>query len=358
MELDKALEPVPEWYWIESGGLGRKIVEEVFPIKPGENVVVTADTISDWRAVQDTVKAIYALGATPTLIIHPTTAVDTAEPPPPVGAALQACDAWIEFNNSYLLYSEAWREAMKAGVRFFALSGDLDALIRMIGRVNYPVLDRFAEKFVEVSHRASEMHITSPSGTDLKVGTVTNAAGDFAHVLRGEGVISFEGPGLTQVPPGQASFKMVPESAEGTLVFDAALYPPVELGTLREPVRLEISGGKITKVTGGQEARQEARIFDNWLAGWDHPGMYELAHCTYGFNPGIRRAKGDITHDERIWGCMEFGIGPAWADAPAHCDGVVLQTSVWADNVQLEDEGTYVHPELAELARELGVTGY
>jgi leucyl aminopeptidase (aminopeptidase T) len=354
MELDKALEPVPEWYWIESGGLGRKIVEEIFPIKAGENVVVTADTISDWRAVQDTVKAIYALGAVPTLIVHPTTPVDTADPPAPVTAAVQACDAWIEFNNSYLLYSKAWREAMKAGVRFFALCGDLDGLIRMIGRVNYPVLDKFANKLVELSHKASEMHITSPSGTDVKVGTVTNAPGDFAHVLRGEGVISFEGPGLTQVPPGQASFKMVPQSAEGVVVFDASLYPPVELGTLREPVRLEISHGRITKVTGGQEAR----IFENWLASWDHPGIYEVAHCTYGFNPGIRRAKGDITHDERIWGGMEFGIGAAWAGAPAHCDGVVLHTSIWADDVQLEDEGRYVHPELAELARQLGVEGY
>jgi len=40
---------------------------------------------------------------------------------------------------------------------------------------------------------------------------------------------------------------------------------------------------------------------------------------------------------------------------PAHTDGIVLELPVWADDVQLEGEGKYVHPELAELARHLGV---
>ena len=354
MELDKALEPTTEWYWIEMGGVGRKIVQEFFPIRPGENVVVTADTISDWRAVQETVKAIYAAGAIPTLIIHPTTDVPTSDPPPPVGAALQAADAWIEMNDSYLLYSNAWKKAMEAGVRFFTLGGDVDGLVRMVGRVNYAVLDNLANKLIELSDRAAEMRITSAFGTDLRV--AVDPAGSEGHVLKGgeEGGISFAGTGSTQVPPGQSSFGHVLDSVEGTLVFDGALSPPAEIGVLREPVALQISKGKITKISGGQEAR----IFEKWLANWDHPGMYEIAHCTYGFNPGVKRCKGEIGHDERVFGCLEFGIGAAWADAPGHTDGIVLEPSVWADEVQLEEEGKYVHPELVELARQLGVPGY
>jgi len=354
MELDKALEPTSEWYWIEMGGVGRKIVEEFFPIKPGENVVVTADTISDWRVVQETVKAIYGVGAIPTLIVHPTTEVATAEPPEPVAGALQAADAWIEFNDSYLLYSNAWKKAMEAGVRYFTLGGDVDALIRMVGRVNYRVLDNLANKLIDLSNRATEMHITSALGTDLRV--TVDPAGSEGHVLKGgkEGGISFRGTGTTQVPPGQSSFGHVPDSVEGTLVFDGALSPPAEIGVLREPVTLQISKGKITKITGGKEARD----FEKWLAGWDHPGMFEIAHCTYGFNPGVKRCKGEIGHDERVFGCMEFGMGAKWADAPGHTDGIVLEPSVWADDVQLEEEGKYVHPELAELARQLGVPGY
>jgi len=354
MEFDKALEPTPEWYWIEMGRVGRKIVEEFFPIKPGENVVVTADTIADWRAVQEMVKAIYAVGATPTLIVHPTTEVPTSDPPPPVTAALEAADAWIEMNDSYLLYSDAWKKAMKAGVRFFSLGGDVDGLVRMVGRVDYAVLDSLANKLIELSNKATQMHITSALGTDVRI--TVNPKASKGHVLTGgqKASVSFEGTGSTQIPPGQSTFGHVPDSVEGTLVFDGALSPPAEIGVLRETVTLEISQGKIAKITGGQEAR----AFEKWLAGWDHPGMFEIAHCTYGFNPGVKRCKGEIGHDERVFGCMEFGMGAKWADAPGHTDGVVLQPSVWADDVQLEEQGRYVHPELVELSRQLGVAGY
>jgi len=169
-----------------------------------------------------------------------------------------------------------------------------------------------------------------------------------------EGGITFAGTGWTQVPPGQAGFGHVPDSIEGILVFDGAIYPPAEIGVLRQPVTLEVRGGKITKISGGREAR----TFEKWLASWKHPGMFEVAHCTYGFNPGVTRCKGEIGHDERVFGCMEFGIGAAWDDAPAHADGIVLEPSVWADDLQLEEEGRYLHPALIELCRQLGVVGY
>lgn len=355
MQLDKSLEPTPEWCWIEMGRVGRKLVEEFFPIEPGENVVVTADTQSDRRVVEETVKAIYGIGAVPTLILHPATEVPTSDPPPPVTSAIQAADAWIEFNDSYLLYSNAWKKAMEAGVRYFLFPGDVDSYVKMVGRVDYAALDSLADKLMQLTNRATQMHITSARGTDLRLEVDPKPLGK-GHVVRaGEGLMmDMDVDGSTQWPPGQVDFLHVPDSVEGTLVFDGALYPPAEIGVLQQPVRLEISKGRITKITGGEEAR----IFEKWLAGWNHAGMYEIAHCSYGFNPGVKRCKGDIAHDERVFGCLEFGIGAAWADAPGHTDGVVLEPSVWGDDVQLEDEGRYVHPELVELCRQLGAEGY
>jgi leucyl aminopeptidase (aminopeptidase T) len=354
MQLDKSLEPTPQWCWMEMGRVGKKLVEEVFPIRPGEQVVVTADTQSDWRVLEEVVKAVYAAGATPTLIVHPATPVATSDPPPPVTAALQEADAWMEFNDSYLLYSTAWKKAMKAGVRHLVFPGDVDTFVRMVGRVNYATLDKLANKLIELSIRAAEMHITSTLGTDLRVKVDPSRA--VGHVNKpGEGLMAkVEGRGTCQVPPGQCDFGDVPGSAQGVLVFDGTLYPPAEIGVLREPVTAEVKEGKITRITGGEEAR----VFEKWLASWDHPGMYEIAHCSYGFNPGVKRCKGDIDHDERVFGCLDFGIGAAWADAPAHADGIVLKPSIWADDVQLEECGKYVHPELSVLCRELEVAGY
>jgi leucyl aminopeptidase (aminopeptidase T) len=355
VQLDKSLEPTRDWYWIEMGRVGRKLVNEFFPVKEGENVVVTADSMSDTRVVQETVKAIYAAGAIPTLIVHPITKEATSDPPPPVAAALPAADAWIEMSGGpYLLYSNAWKKAMEAGVRYFAHPGDVDSSVRMVGQVDYSLLDRLANTLVELSLNATEMHITSALGTDLRVKVDPSRAG--GHVMKaGEGMLAdLAGEGTAQVPPGQCDFGDLPGSHEGTLVFDGAVYPPSEIGVLREPVRLEISNGRVTQITGGYEAK----AFEKWLAGWDHPAMYEIAHCSYGLNPGVKRCKGEIGHDERVFGCMEFGIGAAWAGAPAHTDGVMLAPSIWADDLQIEEEGRYVHPELVELCRALGVEGY
>ena len=44
--------------------------------------------------------------------------------------------------------------------------------------------------------------------------------------------------------------------------------------------------------------------------------------------------------------------------APSHTDGIVTNPSVWADEVQLEDEGVYMHPRLVELCQQMGVSGY
>jgi leucyl aminopeptidase (aminopeptidase T) len=213
-----------------------------------------------------------------------------------------------------------------------------------------------ARKLVDLSNQASVMQITSANGTDLTIKIDPARSSPSGHVTRAgfRFMSAFTGEASTQVPPGQASFGVEPGGIDGTMVFDGTIYPPPEIGVLKELVTLEISEGRITKITGGREAR----LFERWLAGWNHPGMYEIAHCTYGFNPGVTRVKGDVAHDERVFGCVEFGIGPKFADAPAHTDGVILEPTIWADDVQLEDEGRYVHPELIKLARELGAPGY
>jgi len=352
MELDSSLEPIPEYRWIELGVAARKMVEEVFPVNPGEQVLIIADTLSDWRVVQATTRAIYSIGATPTIVLYPATPVATSEPPAPVAAAMAACDALIEFEGSYVLYSKAWFQALKAGVRIFGLPGGVDEVVRMIQHLDYPTMARMVKKLVDLTTAAKKVHVTSEEGTDLWIEPRFVEGGDIE--IRPAKRYGIESKGSFQVPPGQATFGHVPESVEGALVFDGAIYPPDDINVLKSTVRLEIEKGVIQKIDGGREAR----IFERWLRSWDHPSMLKVAHCTYGCNPGVWHCKGHIAHDERIFGCLEFGIGPSWEGAPAHTDGIVLSPSVWVDGAQLEDNGRYVHPELVALARELGAKGY
>jgi leucyl aminopeptidase (aminopeptidase T) len=360
MELDSSLEPTPEYRWIELSEAVRNMIEGVFPINAGEEVLIIADTLSDWRVVQALAQAIYSRGATPAIVYYPATPVATAEPPSSVAAAMAACDAFIELEGNYVLYSNAWRQAMKAGVRGFACMGGVDEVVRMVQHLDYPVMVRMVKKLINLTCAGKKVHVTSEEGTDLWFEPKLIEGGDTE--IRPATRYGIDSDGSFQVPPGQATVGHVPVSVRGTLVFDGAIYPPEEINVLKSTVTLEFEEGVIKSIEGGREAR----LFEQWLRSWEHPSMLKIAHCSYGCNPGVLRCKGDIAHDERLFGGMEFGIGPTmvpqlgpnWEMAPAHTDGVLLSPSVWVDDMQLEEHGRYVHPDLVALAKELGAKGY
>jgi len=338
-----------EYRRLELAAAAKKLVEVAMPVDPGEQVVITADTCTDERVVWAAAQAAYALGATPSVIWYETLPNPCMDPPPPVALALTAADVWIEFAVAYTLYSGAQKKAVESGCRYFCLPGmDVDMMVRTIGQVNYPALEEMACALYELSHQAKEIRITNPAGTDLVVQPDSQAPPEFAQMG------AREGGGYSQMLAGQSWFEELADTFHGTLVFDGAIWPPSELGLLTNPVKLIINKGQIEVIEGGSEAR----TFQRWLEGFGDPLMYLVDHACYGFNPGVTRLTGNILEDERLWGCMEFGIGRTRLGAPSHTDGIVTSPSVWADEVQLEDEGVYVHPRLIELCRKMGVTGY
>jgi leucyl aminopeptidase (aminopeptidase T) len=347
MELTLGTEPQHEYFSLELAGAARKLVEEAVPLEPGQNLLVTADTGSDWRAVMATAKAAYAMGATPTVVLYPTGDNPCQDPPAPVAKAVAAADVWIEFSVAYILYSAAHEAAMEAGCQYLCISGmDADMMVRAVGRADCGTLREMTQVLYRLSQEATTIRMTGPGGTDLTV------------EIDKEGDPYWEPPtpgrGFSHMLAGQSGFASVLDSFEGVLVFDATLWPPADLGILRDPVALHIEKGIVKRVEGGSEARR----FEKWLASFGSNAMYQVDHVCYGFNPGITRPSGRILEDERIFGCLQFGIGTARLGAPSHTDGVVLNPSVWADDVQLEDEGAYVHPELAALCGRMGIPGY
>ena len=351
MELIVGTETRREYLSFELAKAARKTVEEVMPVKPGENVVITADTKSDARVVEATAQAVYALGAHPVVIWHETMPEANMEPPSPVAAALAAADVWFQYNVSSILYTEARLQAIYAGCRHACYGAmDADMMVRTIGKVNYPAMQKLEKKLEELSMAATEMRITSPASTDFRARIDKNPP---AYVP-GAGAPDKPGQGYSQMLGGSSGFWAVADSINGTIVFDGSISPPEELGILKSPVKLTLKDGRITAIEGAHEAK----VYERWLASFEHEMMYRIAHLSFGCHPGITRLTGRNVEDERVFGCMNIGIGPTRLGAPNHSDGIFLNASVWADDVQLEDEGTYVHPDLVELCREMGVAGY
>ena len=223
----------------------------------------------------------------------------------------------------------------------------VDMMVRLIGRIDAAALSAFMHPVVEMTQKAGSMRITTPAGNDLAF-----------RLLATERIVSCD-DGLCETPGmhflgGQISFVPDFESINGRLAFDGSISPPC--GLLKEPVLLDVKNGRVTRIEGGRQAEELRR----WLASFDDPNMYRLAHGCYGFNPGARLC-GNVLEDERIWGCTEWGMGYlSAADAPpdgiqakSHMDGICLNSSVWLDGAQILEEGVVVHPQLKALAEKL-----
>jgi len=341
-------------YEYELGKAGDTITRELLDLKAGETLVITADTESDPRVVNATARSAFSIGSKPAVIwlASPLGVGQAADPMLPIDTlvgALKGADAWVEFNNQWLIYSTVHTTAMEENprLRYLNLVGmNTDMMVRCVGRVNHRVLSEFLHEVTNRVMSANHVRMTSPGGTDLEF---HNYPGRAALVRDGYATA----PG-TYMMAGMIAWCPDMESINGTLVFDGSLIPPC--GKLERPVRLRIENGEIIDIEGDAEATQVA----NYLDSFEHPQMKRLAHCALGFGPGARLSA-DIVENERIWGCTDWGIGhigkyllpPDGAPAPSHSDGQSLNISLWLDERIFLEEGQVVDPALGELAAKL-----
>ena len=314
---------------------------EIRPVAPGDQVLITADSEADQHVARAAEAAARTVGAEPTVLTYPMCTPVGPVPKPVAAAALQARH-WINFSVGYHLYSDAFHAAISNGCIYLELTGmDADMMIRTIGRVNNALLDEVKTLLYRKSQAVSTLRLASPAGCDVTM-TVDPAGDPYWEDPPENG-------GWPQMLGGQSGCMVIRESANGTLVFDGAAWPPDSLGLLRQPIIMTLVDGYATEFSGGPEAE----LYEQWLRSFDNTEALMFDHFCYGFNPGVRKPSGRILEDERVFGCVQIGIGATEFGSPAHSDGVVLAPSVWLDDQQIQADGAYVDPEIAALTDRL-----
>ena len=357
MEIKIGVEMRDEYKRLEVTKGAMKFVRDFMLIKPGENVVVNYDTLIDERVVHAVAGAIYALGATPVVIYHPTAEKFYDNPPAPIAGAIAQCDCWIEMAYAPFMHSDAYRVAVdKNGARYICATGlDAEMLTNLIGKVDIDKVIELGEYFKAKLEATKHIRVTSANGTDI--------SGEMGgRKVRHSGIKASK-KGYPVMLPGQTSWSPIEETIEGTLVFDGAIFPPEEIGgPMKNPVILTFKEGRLTKVEGEGE---EARIYRDWLYGFNDPNMLRLAHWSQGFNSGVPKITGRIVEDERVFGSMEFGIGSqgitvggAHWNAASHTDGILLKPTIELDGVLLEKDGIYVDEGARAICKQLGIADY
>lgn len=331
------------------------LARDVMLVQPGETVVISGDSCTDRRVVEATANAVFAIGGLPTIIYYPTYPETCMEPYAPIAAALEHCDVWIEFAYSTIMHSNCFRASLAAGVRYINLTGmDAMMMVRTISNIDYKLVVEMGEAIQRIVQNSDEVIVKSPGGTNLK-------GYNRGRRVRLSGKLATE-KGYPIMLAGQVSWCPIEETIEGKLVFDGALFPPMSLGKFNEPVALTLKDGRVTDIQGGREAK----VFSQWMESLNDPeNMYRLAHYSLGFNPGIKAVTGRIVEDERVFGCIEFGIGSQgksilgkqWA-AAGHTDGIVLNPTIILDGEVFEENGVYKNEEIREFCKKLGIIGY
>ena len=302
----------------------RFMVKELLLCQPGTHLLLIADSGSDKKVVDSLFSAAFVEGVHPVAIWKPMPTEVNTEPGKMVSAAMREADVICFLEKVYFIHTDAVREALKWGARADFFGGmDAETLVRCVGEINFQGMVKLGDQITALIRAGKEMKIYSHSGTDL-VFQLDPQRPVYHHkgIADQPGDITFLG--------GQIAFAPVEASIQGKIVFDGSLWPPKGLGLLNSPIELTVERGKVFKVEG----KEEAKRLEKWFKSFQHPNCYNIAHISPGFNPGAKLL-GNIVEDERVFGCVEIGIG-AQSDhflggagrAPSHTDGIILGPSL------------------------------
>ncbi|MBC7093604.1 hypothetical protein H5T53_06330 [Candidatus Bipolaricaulota bacterium] len=327
----------------------RAVAEYMCNIRKGENVVVYADTAIEESVAESIAEAAHVAGGEVILIRYRTRSQVDMEPPSPLAAALQSADVIIELAAMFLIHTRALSSALDRGARYACLTGVTSDIMKRCIRDTefYSKVIELGEAIAEMLRKAKKLHITTGLGTAL---TCDIQGRPIDHASK-----RIFGPKEQSYLGGQVSWYPRPESLNGTLVITGSIWPPDELGLIRNPIRLAIQEGRVVGVTGGAEAE----VLKRWFSRYTNANIYNLAHISYGLNPGARLT-GNILEDERVFGCIEVGIGAQpphlgifdidrERDVDGHTDAIILNPTVELDGEVIERDGRFVHPKVVAL---------
>lgn len=347
-------------YEFETYAACYKLLKEMFDVQPGESVCITYDTESSEEVAVATAAAAVTLGAKPLTMKNAaplgiSKAADKDLPWDPMFGALSKTDVWVEYNTKVLTNSQLFDDVLKTNkdIRHINLVGaGPSMMVRLIGRTDLKVLAEFNHKVTEATEKAKVIRMTSAGGTDISFSNVPGR------------IISCEdgsiGKGKAAMMVGQIYWTPDHETMNGTIVLEDFIhgFPNIDA-----PVICKVEKGIITDITGGKTAK----AWSDWLHSFNDPGMFRIAHATYGVHPNAVLGEDiDIVENERIWGTTLWGFGnisdflipdiPEGMHAATHNDGLCPCSSVYLDGVPFFENGVVVGPtdEIVELAHKLG----
>lgn len=305
------------------------VINDCMAVSEGEQVLVVANpaTLGLGELLRG---AAGRAGADAMLAMMAERETNGTEPPAAIAAAMKASDVVLCPTRQSLSHTAARREACEAGARIATLPHvDEDTLARVMS-ADMGELRRRGQATAEVLSKGSEVRITCPNGSDLRLSIEGREAISDDGDLSGRGAFG-------NLPCGEGFVSPLHTEGEGTLVVDGTMGA---LGQPAEPSRLTIEGGALTDATGPVGAA----LLD-LLRGAGEGGTF-LAELGIGTNE-CATLTGNLIEDEKILGTCHVAFGASAGiggeiQVPIHEDVVVMRPTVEVDGEPVIRDGTFV----------------
>lgn len=313
----------------------RTLVETCAAVKRDERLLVVTDVGRPFSVAEAIALAGEHVGAVVTTVIMQPV-VTGQEPPDTVRGAMMEADVILAPVSGSLFHTAAARSAVEAGARLISITEAVEALLIDGGCLaDFNAAESTAEKVRELLSNASQVRVTAASGTDLSMSLDGREGMKVTGLARNPGV-------RTSWPNIEAFIAPVEGTADGVVVVDASAS---NLGLVRSPISMEISGGRVVSITGGSQAREVERS----LTATTHEGSYAIAELGIGLNPAAL-LRGQIVEDEGVYGTAHVALGnntnfvggTNWA--PIHFDYVFLEPTIMLDGKIVMTAGRLVDP--------------
>jgi len=323
--------------------VAERIVSVCLQARAGERVAVVTDEMPGHELVGALAASLRARGAEALVVAAerlPSTPhgyLSWVDPSTAVLALLSECDAAVFYTSTLSALAEGVRAVAARGTRMLFVPADLDLHRPFVLTEDLDALDTLGSRVCARLRTARELRLTTPEGTDLSLQTGGALGYDDCRAVEA-GAIDFFPGGMWNLVPDVGS-------VEGVVRFCASLHP---VGRLVEPVELEFSGGLVTSIHGGWQAR----AWQRWLDGFGESDVTRFAHLSGGL-AAQAQVIGHDWEDLVVRGSvlvsggasLLYGGGNA---APAHFDGIIPEATLVADGVPVLTSGTYAEDLLPD----------
>jgi 2,5-dihydroxypyridine 5,6-dioxygenase len=261
--------------------------------------------------------------------------LDGEEPPDGIAAAMQHADLVVSLVARSITHTKAVQTALQAGARAIMLTAFTESMLLRGGiDHDFRANRKFCFQVANLLSNARQAHLTSSGGTDLWMDISDRPGNPHSGVVLGPGE-------MTTVPNVESSVSPVEGSAEGVIVGDASV-PYYDIGLLTDPIRMDVSAGKVIRISGGPQAN----LIEQMMAEPNDPNVYNIAQLSFGLNP-MCRMQGIMLEDEGVYGTSHIGIGTSTllggnVRASMHFDIIMWRPTLELDGTVVLREGQWL----------------